>query len=243
MARVALVADDGSKVCPEPTRRLPALLLAGRRDHARALRRSARRTSASARVEEARRLALDAGVSAHLLFPDARAEDWLDCGQCRDCFKPTFALRPRKSVQYTLAISNFDEPEPDGSPLRFRYGFIASSDNHKARPGTGYKQYERRRMTEAHRPALEVLPGCAPARAARAHARAISIRGAPAKPPQELQGLLALRHRARRAASSIRAVWWRFTPRGAPASRSGTRSSAAKCTGRAARASCSGSTC
>ena len=108
-----------------------------------------------ARVEEAKRLALEAGVSSHLLFPDTRAEDWLDCGQCRDCFKPTLALRPRESVQYTMALSNFDSPEPDGSPLRFRYGFISSSDNHKARPGTGYKQYQRRRMTEATGPRSE----------------------------------------------------------------------------------------
>jgi hypothetical protein len=56
----------------------------------------------------------------------------------RRALVPPAARRPGGSAQYGLAIQNFDDPE---NPARFRFGFLASSDNHSARPGTGYKQF------------------------------------------------------------------------------------------------------
>jgi hypothetical protein len=146
--RESEVDEAGNEICPEPTRDyLPCCWRAGEIMRERCGDLPAE--ECEARVEEAKRLALQANVSPHLVFPNTRGEDWLDCGQCRDCFKPALGYRPRESVQYTMALSNFEDSESGGPPLRFRYGFISSSDVHTARPGTGYKQYERRMMTEA----------------------------------------------------------------------------------------------
>jgi hypothetical protein len=50
------------------------------------------------------------------------------------------------SVQAMLA---FRQPTEPAGVRRFRFGVIGSSDNHTARPGTGYKEVNRREMTEA----------------------------------------------------------------------------------------------
>ena len=60
----------------------------------------------------------------------------LDCGQDRRGFKPAYGLRPRGSVQYAIALGRNDAA---GNPLRFRFGFIASSDSHTGTAATGYK--------------------------------------------------------------------------------------------------------
>jgi hypothetical protein len=147
--RASAVDAAGRPVCPAPTPDfLPCCWRAGEIMRARCGAQPA--AECEARVEEAKRLALRAGVAPHLVFPDTRTEDWLDCDQCRDCFKPAFALRPRESAQYGLAISRFAAGDTGAAPERFRWGFVASSDDHGARPGTGYKQLGRKWTTDSH---------------------------------------------------------------------------------------------
>jgi len=86
-------------------------------------------------------------VAGALTVPGEAFEEWLDSEPCRDCFRPSFNYRPRGSTQYALASTNFANP---AHPRRFEFGVIASSDNHRARPGTGYKPVDRKLTTEAN---------------------------------------------------------------------------------------------
>lgn len=136
--------EKGEMVCPEPTSDyLPCCWQAGELVRERC--GDAPKEECERRVLAARRNHLAAGSTGYMTVPGARPEEWKDCGQCKDCFLPSFQLRPGDSVQYGLAIGNFDQPGP---PRRFRWGMIGSSDNHSARPGTGYKEYDRHQMTE-----------------------------------------------------------------------------------------------
>jgi hypothetical protein len=141
---------EGRTVCPPPTPDyLPSCWRAGELIRARC--GDAPKDVCEARVAKAQQDYIAAGRAGHLVVPGVTAADWLDSGQCRDCYLPAFNYRPRVSTQYALALSNFDEPGEDGKgPLRFRFGFIASSDNHGAQPGTGYKQEGRHANTEAY---------------------------------------------------------------------------------------------
>ncbi|MDH3199855.1 MAG: DUF3604 domain-containing protein [Myxococcales bacterium] len=104
------------------------------------------------RVKAARRNYLNAGTAGHVTLPGTDLAEWGNCGQCTDCFNPSFLYRPGGAVQYILARGNFDDPD---SPRHTTLGFIASSDNHSARPGTGYKELERRKMSDARGPVSE----------------------------------------------------------------------------------------
>jgi len=133
--------------CPEPgAGYTPSCWRAGEIIRERCLAEGLAADECESRAEETRRLAAASGVAMHHVVSGESPDDWLDAGQCTDCFLPPFNHRPGSSVQYMMAIRNFSEPD---GPQRFRFGFIGSSDNHFARPGTGYKEIHRRGMSES----------------------------------------------------------------------------------------------
>ena len=146
--RAVLVDDAGRPVCPEPTANyLPSCWRAGQIIRQRCLEDGESEDICVTREIVARRNAAEARQGGHLTVPGTEAAEWLDSGQCRDCDQPAFNYRPLGSAQYVMALSNFDTPT--GEPRRFRFGFMASSDNHFARPGTGYKEVHRLGFTES----------------------------------------------------------------------------------------------
>ncbi|MEQ1438223.1 DUF3604 domain-containing protein [Fontimonas sp. SYSU GA230001] len=139
---------DGEMVCPEATDDyLPCCQRAGQIIRSRCDDPDS--AECAARVAQVERNYLAAGRAGHLTVADVKPEDWLNCGQCTDCFQPPFNHRPGSSVQAIMALSNPAERDDDGGPLRFHFGFIGSSDNHAAEPGTGFKPVNRHSSTEA----------------------------------------------------------------------------------------------
>ncbi len=181
--RAVAIAEDGSLSCPPPRDDyLPSCWQAGELIRGRCLDAGESAAVCELRAELARQHAVDARVGIQASVPGSRGADWLDAGQCRDCAEPTFNYRPGGSAQYIAAIGNFDEA---GEPRRFRMGFMGSSDNHFARPGTGYKEVHRRGFTESlgtpggaqDAPLIGSLIG-AQSEEPVAHSRAVSV-GAP----------------------------------------------------------------
>jgi hypothetical protein len=144
-----LLGEDGERSCPGPNAGyLPSCWRAGEIVQARCLEAGESADECEERAARARQHFVDAPFNGGAAsVPGTKVADWQDAGQCRDCFQPAFNYRPKSSVQYMMALGREGE-SPDDDPLRFRFGFIASSDNHSARPGTGYKEVARTEFTE-----------------------------------------------------------------------------------------------
>ncbi|MCH2169979.1 DUF3604 domain-containing protein [Myxococcota bacterium] len=100
------------------------------------------------RVERTRQLFVEAnGPMGASVVPGATPDEWLECGQFAESFLPALDFRPGMSAQYALATRDPDSGDEAGA---FRFGLIASSDNHKARAGAGYKEIARKAFGDAY---------------------------------------------------------------------------------------------
>ena len=148
------IADDGTRRCPTPSPGYtPSCWQAGEIIRNRCLSADGEAGASpdpaecDTRAAEARQNFVDADRNAGpWTIPGLLPNELLDAGQCLDCFQPAFNYRPLGSVQYILALGH---PEQPPGTRNFRFGIIASSDNHTARAGNGYKEVARREFTDA----------------------------------------------------------------------------------------------
>ena len=142
----AILAPDGSWSCPMPNENyIPSCWRAGQIIQERCVTEGVPAGECAERAADARQNFVDASFNGGFwTVPGTKLVDWQDAGQCRDCFQPAFNYRPKNSVQYMMSLGR-----PEQKNDQFRFGFIASSDNHSARPGTGYKEVSRKEFTEA----------------------------------------------------------------------------------------------
>ena len=142
----ARVGADGTPSCPEATEDFePCCQRAARLARARCAE------PGSEACEEDVRAARDAVAAAGPFSgPDTGfpIEDGAfgACGQLLDTFLPAFDYRPRQSAQYAYALATNEAGA--STDARLRWGMIGSSDNHRSRPGTGYREFARHIMTD-----------------------------------------------------------------------------------------------
>lgn len=128
---------EGKNVCPEPSPGYePCCWRAGEIVRNRCSDPGS--AACEEKVQMAREKFMAAGLQGFRTVPDTSAEDWLACGQCQDCFLPAFNYRTKGTAQRALAVSR---KGPDGKPMRFKFGFVASSDTHRAAPGAGITEH------------------------------------------------------------------------------------------------------
>jgi len=132
------VIDIGTQVCPEPSDNyIPMCWQHGKVIYERCINSGEEIAECEARREATELAAANRGRAGYNVVPKNSFLDRNISGQCLDCYSPPMNHVPGASAQYGLALTKFKD---DGSKHRFRYGFIGSSDNHSAAPGSGYKE-------------------------------------------------------------------------------------------------------
>jgi uncharacterized protein DUF3604 len=138
--RHTVLDDNGNPICPESTPNFePCCWRAGEivRSRSWSCKRNPDGDACRRAVEKARQAYVDAGLTGPRTIR-ASAEQWRGCGECLDCDQPANLHRPLESVQAALAAGTFDDLD---RPWAYPFGFIGSTDSHRAGPGAGYKEF------------------------------------------------------------------------------------------------------
>ena len=141
-----LKTSDGKNICPEPTKGFePCCWRAG--EIAKQQCHLKGEDSCEEKGVEIKQEFVDriTDITRFGIIEGAEPEDWLQCGQIQDEFLPAYTYRPKMSAQAALA----SEVASDNSVNRFKFGLIGSTDNHKARAGSGYKEFARKAMGDS----------------------------------------------------------------------------------------------
>ena len=138
--------DDGSYICPDPTDDFePCCWRAGE-----IIKQRCENESEESCIVKAEKVKKDfandvSGILRFGLVENTTPEDWMQCGQLKNEFLPAYTYRPGMSAQAALA-SKIEEKDVLNS---FKLGLIGSTDNHKARAGSGYKEFARKSMGDS----------------------------------------------------------------------------------------------
>ena len=138
--------DDGSYICPDPTDDFePCCWRAGEIIKQRC--EDENEESCTVKAEKVKKdFANDvSGILRFGLVENTSPEDWMQCGQLKNEFLPAYTYRPGMSAQAALA-SKIEDKDVFNS---FKLGLIGSTDNHKARAGSGYKEFARKSMGDS----------------------------------------------------------------------------------------------
>ena len=160
--RAIVIDEEGNISCPETSSSYePTCRRAAKIAEKRCLLEGKEALFCKKKSNEVMQLFAESSVNQRQqIVTDTEMEEWLNAGQCTNCFLPAYNYRPKSSVQYSLAKTDFKN---QNNPKNYRWGFIASSDVHSARPGTGYKEIFRLKNTDGNGPSrpevATALPG------------------------------------------------------------------------------------
>ena len=148
--------ENGKPYCPQPSGSYKAMCWrASEIIKERCLQAGESEMECSAREVTTRQYSAEAGHSSHGVVGGSSVADWLDAGECTDCFQPVSGLKPNNTAQAALAVRNFNVGP--GESDRFKFAIMASSDNHSARAGAGFKEVGRHKAADIHGPKSEWL--------------------------------------------------------------------------------------